>query len=339
MGEEGLVTRGLNKLFVDKLFNLHVTDECRKELAIKKMIYDDIELVVAIHFAKGVKIISIEGNIGVGKSSVVKKIEATDQIKDFYRTIGNLGREKAVEDYDRIGPVMVFHESIDMKLLEKFYHTIREYPGFKHELERATMDLEWHIFKNINELYNHAIYDYNIDSKYKKCNHYLTDRFIWGNYVFVVLDYLTGLISHSSFKVYSKKSGVNWDKRVFSVMNGKAGVHYLGVIHLYESAELCFNRIKKRDKVGDNYITLGYLLMVEWSYYMVYRHFNLFNHTFKTRSFYTGYKRMTNTFEDYLKPKFNMKRVEQLFGKDKPYKLDEVDILSHYDEYRYNNKK
>lgn len=182
-----------------------------KELHFKNQCYNLLYLMSPI-------ILSIEGNIGAGKSTILETIHAS-------KTIVYL--KEPVDIWSQI------KDTSGETILAKYYKDPLKY-AFPFQILALTTRLS-EIRRTIRE---------NPDCKIILCERSLeTDR-----QIFAKMLYDEGKIDDVSYQIYQKL----FDTNQLEIPLG-------GVIYLDTPSEICFERIKKRARVGEESIPLEYL--------------------------------------------------------------------------------
>lgn len=165
-------------------------------------------------------IISIEGNIGSGKSTIVKLL------KDIYKN------NKSICFLDEpVNQWLNLRDSNNKNILNYFYENIEEY-AFPFQMNAYISRL-----KLINEAVNNG-YDIIITERCVQ-----TDR-----YVFAKMLYEEDKIKEINYKIY-----LEWfDYFIKDISN----IYH---IYINTNPEIAYERVKKRNRQSENNITLDYL--------------------------------------------------------------------------------
>jgi deoxyadenosine/deoxycytidine kinase len=174
------------------------------------------------------KVVSIEGNIGAGKSTLIKAL-----------------RDKYVQGKDRI--IVVLEEPIEIwdtveedgeTLLEKFYKD-----PIKHSFTLQTM-----IYTTVYNQINNAI------KEFPKAEVIVCERSLQSSkYVFSEMLHHQGKMSLTEGLVYDML--YNDSKTEIALSQG--------MIYLQVKPEVCLERIQIRNRVGEDNITLDYLTLCQ----------------------------------------------------------------------------
>ena len=165
----------------------------------------------------------IEGNIGVGKSTMLKNIKKT--LGNYYNNIPVIYLQEPVEIWESI------KDKNDENIIEKFYKDNKKY-SFSFQMMALISKLEY-----LN----------NILDKYRECI-VISDRSVFTDKnIFAKMLYDSNDMEEINYKIYIK-----W----FEHYTKK--VQLTGIIYLQSNPEICFERIKERNRKGEN-IPLEYL--------------------------------------------------------------------------------
>lgn len=167
------------------------------------------------------QIISIEGNIGSGKSTILK------ELKDHFKDVENIiFLQEPVSEWDTI------KDSSGKTILSKFYEDQKKY-SFAFQIMAYISRLAL-LKKAIEENPNGIIIT-------ERCLD--TDR-----YVFAKMLYDSGKIEDVEYQIYLK-----WFDHFINI----GGIHK--VIYLKADSNICYYRINKRNRNGESNIELSYL--------------------------------------------------------------------------------
>ena len=185
-------------------------------------------------------IISIEGNIGSGKSTLLSNLK--NYYKDNKRVIF---LKEPVDEWEKI------KDENGVTILEKFYENQEKY-SFPFQMMayvsrikvmRDTLN-ESIIKKEIMDL----IRD-NVKNKEEKKIVIITERSLYTDkLVFAKMLYDSGKIEYINYQIY-----LNW----FDTFSSEFPVNK--IIYVKASPEVCYNRIAKRSRSGEDNIPLDYL--------------------------------------------------------------------------------
>ena len=167
-------------------------------------------------------IISLEGNIGAGKSTFLEHLE---------KTLGNNSEWIFLRE-----PVHIWDQIRDENgetMLSKFYANPEKY-AFAFQVMAYTT--RYQELKRIIQ-------------EYPNCKGILCERSLEADkFIFAKMLHSDGLIDNVMYTIYEK---------YFSVYEGNFNLD--GIIHIHANPETCFDRIEKRSRNGENSITLDYL--------------------------------------------------------------------------------
>ena len=167
------------------------------------------------------QIISIEGNIGSGKSTILKSLN-----EHFKDTPNIIFLQEPVSEWEKI------KDKNNVTILEKFYENQQKY-SFAFQMMAYISRLS--LLKDTIEKYPDSI----IISE--RCLN--TDR-----YVFAKMLYDSGKLEDVEYQIY-----LNWFDHFSNMQKIQK------VIYLKTKPEICFNRISKRNRDGESNISLEYL--------------------------------------------------------------------------------
>ena len=167
------------------------------------------------------QIISIEGNIGSGKSTILKSLN------EYFKDTSNIiFLQEPVSEWEKI------KDKDNVTILEKFYGNQQKY-SFAFQMMAYISRLS--LLKDTIEKYPDSI----IISE--RCLN--TDR-----YVFAKMLYDSGKLEDVEYQIY-----LNWFDHFSNMQKIQK------VIYLKTKPEICFNRISKRNRDGESNISLEYL--------------------------------------------------------------------------------
>ena len=171
------------------------------------------------------QIISIEGNIGSGKSTILKYLK--ESLKDKTGDTRNIiFLQEPVDEWSQI------KDKNNVSILEKFYNNQAKY-SFAFQMMAYISRLS--LLKNAIEKNPNAIIIT------ERCLN--TDR-----YVFAKMLYDSGMIEDVEYQIY-----LNWFDHFLYMQKLQK------VIYLQTDPNVCFYRINKRDREGESNISLEYL--------------------------------------------------------------------------------
>jgi len=174
-------------------------------------------------------IISIDGNIGSGKSTIVKYLK--DNFKEYI--INETGNEYNICILEE--PVNVWNEIIDEKdgknIIEKYYEDQEKY-GFAFQMMAYISRIS-----QIKTAINNNLYDIIITER-----SILTDR-----YIFAKMLYDDNKLNDIEYSIYLK-----WFDEFSCVMDN------IKIVYIKTSPEVSNKRVIKRQRIGEN-ISLDYL--------------------------------------------------------------------------------
>ena len=172
------------------------------------------------------EIISIEGNIGSGKSTLMKNL------KNYYKDNTNvIFLKEPVDEWEKI------KDANGKTILEKFYEDQEKYSfPFQMMAYISRLNVLKHAIKSIPNM---------TDQKYI----IITERSLYTDKcVFAKMLHDSGKIEDVNYKIY-----LNW----FYTFLDEFPVHKL--IYVQALPEICHNRITKRSREGEKNISLDYL--------------------------------------------------------------------------------
>lgn len=165
----------------------------------------------------------IEGNIGVGKSTMLKKLKET--IGNYYKGIPIIYLQEPVEIWESIT------DNNNENIIEKFYKDNKKY-SFSFQMMALISKLEY-----LN----------NILDKYRECI-VISDRSVFTDKnIFAKMLYDTKDIEEINYKIYNR-----WFEHYTKKVN------LTGIIYMHSKPEICYKRIKERNRKGED-IPLEYL--------------------------------------------------------------------------------
>lgn len=172
------------------------------------------------------KIISIEGNIGSGKSTILNLLK-----KYFVDDNNIIFLQEPVEEWEKI------KDSNNVTILTKFYENQEKY-SFAFQMMAYISRLSL-LKKTVEEYPNSIIIT-------ERCLN--TDR-----YVFAKMLYDNGKLEDVEYQIY-----LNWFDH-FSSIFSKYEQNNQKIIYLKTSPDICFFRINKRNRNGEANISIDYL--------------------------------------------------------------------------------
>ena len=165
----------------------------------------------------------IEGNIGVGKSTILANIK--ENIGNYYKDIPIIYLQEPVELWESIT------DENNENIIEKFYKNNKKY-AFSFQMMALISKLEY--LNNIIDKYNECIV--------------ISDRSVFTDkHIFAKMLYDNNDMEEINYKIYDR-----W----FDHYTKK--VNMTGIIYLHSSPEICFRRINERNRKGEN-IPMEYL--------------------------------------------------------------------------------
>lgn len=165
----------------------------------------------------------IEGNIGVGKSTLLKKLKK--EIGNYYQDMPIIYLQEPVEIWESI------KDENNENIIEKFYKNNKKY-SFSFQMMALISKLEY--LNNIIDKYNDCIV--------------ISDRSVFTDKnIFAKMLYETKDIEEIDYKIYNRWFD-HYTRRV----------KLTGIIYLHSEPEICHKRIKERNRKGEN-IPLEYL--------------------------------------------------------------------------------
>lgn len=174
---------------------------------------------------KQMKLITVEGNIGVGKTTFLKQLEGVPNIKVMY---------EPVDDW------LKFKGDDGISLFEMFYNDRKRY-SFTFQM----MALQTR-FENLVKICNEYKNNDNTENIVVVC-----ERSIFTDYnVFAKTTNAQGDMSDVELQVY---------KQCHQFMTSLCDISIDKYIYLKASPEVCLERIKQRNREGEENITIDYL--------------------------------------------------------------------------------
>jgi deoxyadenosine/deoxycytidine kinase len=172
-----------------------------------------------------IQIISIEGNIGSGKSTFL------ENLREHYKNDNCvIFLKEPVDDWEKI------KDENGTTMLEKFYSDQEKY-SFPFQMMAYISRLR--VLRNTIK---------NIDKEEKNI-YIITERSLYTDkMVFAKMLYETGKIEYINYQIY-----LNW----FDTFSEEFPVHK--VVYVKTSPDICYNRILKRSRDGESNIPLQYL--------------------------------------------------------------------------------
>lgn len=170
------------------------------------------------------KIICLEGNIGSGKSTLLDNLE-----KEYQRQ----GRTDVIVLREPIG---VWENTLDKdgeNILKKYYKDPKKY----------SFPFQVLVFTTIMDLMNRTI------MYCKGCKYIICERSIFSSRnIFAKMLYDDGMIDDIMYKIYEKM--FNEFTELY---------HATQIVYLCGDSDVCYKRIMKRNRSGEDKITLEYL--------------------------------------------------------------------------------
>jgi deoxyadenosine/deoxycytidine kinase len=172
-----------------------------------------------------IQIISIEGNIGSGKSTFL------ENLRNHYKNNNCvIFLKEPVDDWEKI------RDENGTTMLEKFYSNQEKY-SFPFQMMAYISRLR--VLRNTIK---------NIDKEEKNI-YIITERSLYTDkMVFAKMLYETGKIEYINYQIY-----LNW----FDTFSEEFPIHK--VVYVKTSPDICYNRILKRSRDGESNIPLQYL--------------------------------------------------------------------------------
>lgn len=192
-----------------------------------------------------ISIVSIEGNIGSGKSTLLSNLK-----KHFNKNTKIVFLREPVDEWNKIT------DQNGVTILEKFYSDQEKYSFpfqmmayiSRLKLLRDTIkdiQIEHQKFLNYASEHNWHSYGYDLKTNYV----IITERSLYTDkLVFAKMLYDTGKIEHVNYQIY-----LNW----FDTFAEEFPVHK--IIYVKTDPEICYERIHKRAREGEENIPLDYL--------------------------------------------------------------------------------
>lgn len=179
------------------------------------------------HLSKNIEIISIEGNIGSGKTTFLSYLK--DKLKNFQNV---LFVDEPVDEWNEI-------KDGETTLLQKFYEDNNKY-AFQLQIVALTTKL-MALTKAI-ETANHLLLTY-------KRVYIITERSLYTDkFVFAKMLYDNGIMNSISYSIYNKYFAVD------------ANIYATKIIYIKTDPNNCHNRINVRNRAGEKQIDESYLL-------------------------------------------------------------------------------
>ena len=180
------------------------------------------------------KIISIDGNIGSGKSSIIRFLN--NNFKEYCNNNNN-NNNRNYNIYFLEEPVDIWESIIDKSdnknIIEKFYENNEKY-AFSFQMLAYISRLTQ--FKEI--LNSNIKYDY-----------IFTERSIYTDkHIFCKMLYMNGQINNIEYQIYNK-----WFEEL-----SKDYLNNIKTIYVKTSPEICLERINKRNRTGED-IDISYI--------------------------------------------------------------------------------
>ena len=175
-------------------------------------------------------IVAIEGNIGTGKSTLLH------YLKDHIDSSRIIFLQEPLDEWDKV------KNRENETILKKFYDDPKKY-SFPFQIM---------ILKTMKELLQRTI------ENNPQCEIILCERSILSSrYVFTKMLYENGLMNDIEYQIY---------KDIFDIWCTDDNILPDKIIYLYCSAEISLERIKNRNREGENDIDLEYLKNCDISY-------------------------------------------------------------------------
>lgn len=168
-------------------------------------------------------IITLEGNIGAGKTSLLKKLEQVTFAKEH------------VVAYEPVDDWMKLRASATEKSLFELYYNDKKRYGFTFQIYALQTRFE-HIMQLVNNNPNKIIIC-------ERCP--LTDCEI-----FAKMLHEQGIISPNEYMVYAS---------MYNFLDKVIKANIVGILYLAVSPEICVQRICKRNRSGEDHIDFAYL--------------------------------------------------------------------------------
>jgi len=182
-----------------------------------------------------IEIVSIEGNIGSGKSTLL------DNLKKYYNNNTKfIFLREPVDEWNKIT------DENGLTILEKFYSNQEKY-SFSFQMLAYISRL-----KLLKDAYNDIKKEV-VKYECEQCSNLkfviITERSLYTDkLVFAKMLYDTGKIEHVNYQIY-----LNW----FDMFVEEFPVHK--IIYVKTNTEICYERIHKRSREGEEKISLHYL--------------------------------------------------------------------------------
>ena len=185
-------------------------------------------------------IISIEGNIGSGKSTLLSNLK--NYYKDNKRVIF---LKEPVDEWEKI------KDENGVTILEKFYENQEKY-SFPFQMMAYVSRIKVMRDTLGEPIIKREIMDLirdNVKNKEEKKIVIITERSLYTDkLVFAKMLYDSGKIEYINYQIY-----LNW----FDTFSSEFPVNK--IIYVKASPEVCYNRIAKRSRSGEDNIPLDYL--------------------------------------------------------------------------------
>lgn len=182
-------------------------------------------------------IISIDGNIGAGKSTLIEKLQniyLTGSAEEKRKYFGKLGETKIVFMKEPVDVwTSICHTETGESILEKFYKNPKEY----------SFPFQVMIYITHLEEYRRVVRE-NPDCAVLICERSIDA----GRHIFTQMLKDDGMIDDLSFQIY---------KRLFDSTANEFPLS--AVMHLEVSPEVCLKQVEKRARDGESAISLEYL--------------------------------------------------------------------------------
>jgi deoxyadenosine/deoxycytidine kinase len=176
------------------------------------------------------KILSIEGNIGSGKSTFLETLK-----KKYKNNPAVIFIREPVDEWEK------FQDNKGETMLKKFYNNAEKYAfPFQMMAYISRLKLLRDVIKNIN----------NIKSTTITCYYIISERSLYTDrYVFAKMLYDQGKIEELNYQIY-----LYWFNEFTDLLTN---IQY---IYLKCEPKKCFERITKRARIGEDQIPLEYLI-------------------------------------------------------------------------------
>jgi len=171
---------------------------------------------------------SIEGNIGVGKTTLLRQLQRDLETIPF--------------NWIRRGKSIFYGEVVDEHLINLFYSDPKKY----------AFTFQWDILKSRIDQYDHML-----ANKYRKgIDSTFSDRSLFGDLMFTLLQVKHGNITTEEASIYLDKMGMDENEICFNRLPFKA---FDRIVILYAAPHTCKLRIDERGRKFEKEITMAYL--------------------------------------------------------------------------------